>query len=58
MSEIEKPSDVVIAQQIEKLRALWDEGVASGISAHHRTADEISWENRRRLTGPTAAGLP
>jgi len=34
---------------IERIRQLWDEGIASGISGHRRTAAEISAEGRRRL---------
>jgi len=34
---------------VEKIGSLWDEGVASGVSEHYRTAEEISAEGRRRL---------
>jgi antitoxin ParD1/3/4 len=34
---------------IEQIRRLWDEGVASGMSEHRRTAAEISADGRRRL---------
>ena len=32
-----------------EIRRLWDEGVASGLSEHYRTAEEISAAGRRRL---------
>jgi antitoxin ParD1/3/4 len=34
---------------IERIRRLWDDGIASGISEHRRTAAEISADGRRRL---------
>ena len=34
---------------IERIRRLWDEGVASGMSEHRRTAAEINADGRRRL---------
>jgi antitoxin ParD1/3/4 len=34
----------------DRLRRLWDEGIASGFSEHRRTAAEINAEGRRRLT--------
>jgi antitoxin ParD1/3/4 len=37
------------AAAVDKVRKLWDDGVASGVSEHYRTADEISAEGRRRL---------
>jgi antitoxin ParD1/3/4 len=37
------------AAAIERIRTLWDEGVASGVATHRRTAAEISEAGRRRL---------
>lgn len=34
---------------IEYLGKAWDEGIASGVSAHRRTAEEIMADGRRRL---------
>jgi antitoxin ParD1/3/4 len=39
----------VRAAAVEKAGRLWDDGVASGISEHYRTAEDISTEGRRRL---------
>jgi antitoxin ParD1/3/4 len=37
------------AAAIQRVRALWDEGIASGIATQRRTAAEISAAGRRRL---------
>jgi antitoxin ParD1/3/4 len=34
---------------VQEVRRLWDEGIASGVSEHRRSAAEISAEGRRRL---------
>jgi antitoxin ParD1/3/4 len=39
------------AAAVEKIGQLWDEGVASGVSEDYRTAEDISAEGRRRLSG-------
>ena len=36
-------------EERDRLRRLWDEGIASGVAEHRRTAAEISAEGRRRL---------
>lgn len=41
--------DQRIAAAIERVRRLWNEGLASGIAAKRRTAEEISAAGKRRL---------
>lgn len=40
---------------IDRLRTAWDEGIASGISPHRRTAQEIIADGRRRLAARKSA---
>lgn len=35
--------------EVADIRKAWDEGVASGVAEHYRTAEEISAAGRRRL---------
>ena len=43
------------ASAIKKLQDAWDEGVASGIAPHRRTAEEIIADGRRKLAARKSA---
>ena len=46
---VEKRRQKAVA--LEKIRTLWDEGIASGIAGQARTAADIVAAGRRRLAG-------